>query len=119
MKPETYGLKLIKELQPDAVEAESDLMGAAFSIGDFRNTYGKMTPEQRNKMKELGWFQDPCLSLNTWIFVPELQRHEKEIFEKVKPKLKEPAPVAETVPTEEKKEIATIPEKVLDETPMF
>jgi len=68
MKPENFGLRILQKYQPDAQPVETDLMGAEFACGKFRETYAKMNAEERNKMRELRWMRDP--QVDTWVFVP-------------------------------------------------
>lgn len=67
MLPENYGLRLIQKYHPEAQPTETDLMGAEFQVVGFSLSYPKMTQEERNKMRESGFYRDP--QCDSWVFV--------------------------------------------------
>ena len=68
MKDDNYGIKLIQKYEPTATPQPTDLVSAQFSCGSFRNTYGQMTAEERNSMRERHWYRDP--SVDAWVYCP-------------------------------------------------
>jgi len=67
MKPENLGMRILQKYKADAVQIETDLMGAEFAVAGFRETYSKMDADERNKMRELRWMRDP--QVDQWVFV--------------------------------------------------
>jgi len=76
MKPENLGLRYIHKYAPDAQPIETDLMGAAFAIPSYAEIAAKMSVEERNKMRELGWWKD--FQLDHWVFITDYHRGEVE-----------------------------------------
>lgn len=67
MKPENLGLRILQKYKPDATTIDTDLMGAVFAVAGFRETYLKMSADERNKMRELRWMRDP--DFDNWVFI--------------------------------------------------
>ena len=69
MKAENWGLKILGQHLPVVQKEETDLIGAAFAVNGFRDSFSKMSVEERNKMRESRFYRDP--HRDAWVYVPE------------------------------------------------
>lgn len=68
MKDETYGIRILEKYVSPLVKTETDLIGAAFQVVGFRDSFSKMNAEERNNMKECHFYRDPAN--DAWVYMP-------------------------------------------------
>lgn len=80
MKDETYGMRILERYCTPVIKAETDLVGAAFQVAGFRESYSKMNAEERNNMRDCHFYRDP--QVDAWVYMPaELKLDKVTIIE--------------------------------------
>ncbi len=68
MRNDLYGLKVLARYIPNVEPQPTDLVSAEFCVIGFRDTYARMTREERNSMRERHWYRDP--GKDAWVYCP-------------------------------------------------